>query len=894
MVQLACERHLRDLETGQERGLVFDEAAADRVIQFFGFLKQRKGRWAQQPIALSESQIFRIGSVFGWKRADGTRRFRVAYNDFPRKYGKALALDTPIPTPTGWIAMGDLHEGDLVFNERGQPSRVTFATDPMLGHDCYRVRFSDGTSIVADAEHLWYTEARRTGLPHTGNGPKSTWEARHIRTTAQIRETLNLSETRVEWNHRVPLALPLETSEAVLPIPPYVLGAWLGDGHSASARLTIHDADCQILGECEREGVEVRPGAPNASRTATYSLGSSGRTREGRTHSLGLALKRAGLLNNKHIPAAYLRASHDQRLALLQGLMDTDGSAYSSQSGTTACEFATTSAALRDGVMELLRSLGFKPSCAAKRAMLAGKDHGEAYRVTFTAFADQRPFRLERKLARLRARPATSPRSQFRQIVGVDPVESVPVRCIAVDTPSHLFLAGEGMVPTHNTTEAAGIGNYLAFFDGEPGAEVYATATKKDQARICWSEAKWQMSNAPAALRNVLDIRVANMNRPDNSSKFEAIGADEDSTDGLNPNGMVLDELHAWKSEEFLGKLETAGGARTQPLRWVITTPGTQTSTLYLRERAYAESVLRGTYDDDSWFVFISCIDEPDRWDDEEQWELAYAGHLGRTVTIDFLRDEYKRAAVSPAKQSMFKRMYLGLITSSADAWLTPATWDAQAESIGVETGARATVGVDLASIRDIAAVIWWFPDEDGDGGDLVAKLYMPKDGVVKRVQEDGVPYDTWAEQGWITLTPGSTIDYDFIEADFKEMAETYQVRTLGIDPWQAVQFRTHLEGDGFTVVKIPQNAIRLNAVVDEAERLLSIGRVRCANPVMRWMALNAVTVTDSLGNRKLDKTRSAEKIDGIAAWLNALHEAMAMAPAEETSVYEERGIISF
>lgn len=520
MVRMACERHLRDLEHGAERGLWFDEAAANRVVEFFGFLKQRKGRWAQQPIELSESQVFRIGSVFGWKRADGTRRFRVAYNEFPRKYGK--------------------------------------------------------------------------------------------------------------------------------------------------------------------------------------------------------------------------------------------------------------------------------------------------------------------------------------------------------------------------TTEAAGVCNYLAFFDGEPGAEVYATATKKDQARICWSEAKWQMSNAPAQIKRLLDIRVANMNRPDNASKFEAIGADEDSTDGLNPHGIGLDEIHAWKSEEFLGKLETAGGARTQPLRWMITTAGTQTSTLYLRERAYAESVLKGAYDDDSWFVFISCADDAEKWEDEEQWELAYAGHLGRTVTIDFLRDEYKRAAVSPAKQSMFKRMYLGLITSSADAWLTPATWDAQAESIGVDTGARATVGVDLASIRDIAAVIWWFPDEDGDGGELVAKLYMPKANVQKRVEEDGVPYDAWAEAGWIVLTDGQTIDYDEIEADFREMAEEYQVASVGIDPWQGVQFRAHLERDGFTVVKIPQNAIRLDAVVAEAERLLEIGRVRCANPVMRWMALNAVTVTDNAGKRKLDKEKSAEKIDGIAAWLNAMHEAMAMAPNEE------------
>lgn len=441
------------------------------------------------------------------------------------------------------------------------------------------------------------------------------------------------------------------------------------------------------------------------------------------------------------------------------------------------------------------------------------------------------------------------------------------------------------------STLAAGVANYLAFFDGEPGAEVYCTATKRDQAKIVWTEAKWQLSNAPLQLKAGLDIRVANVSNPATSSKLEPLGADADSADGLNPHGVVCDEIHAWKSEEFLGKLETAAGARTQPLRFMITTAGTQTSTLYLSEHSYAVSVLTGTYEDDSWFVFISCADDAEKWQDEEQWIMANP-NVGVTVSLDYLRDEFKRAVVSPAKQSMFKRMYLGLIVSSAGAWLTPEVLDSQEPyEEPPEDGRPFTGGLDLSSIRDLTAFVRWFPDDDGDGGIIDAAFYMPEANIQKRVDEDGIPYDAWASDGFITLTPGPTVDYDFIVEDVKSAAELWQCRTIGMDPWNGIQVRRDLEAAGFTVVKIPQSHIRLNACVEEAERLFSNGRVRFRNPVLRWMLLNAVSVADANKNRKLDRHASAEKIDGAVAWLNALSEAMGdMGDGEKDLVFSFGG----
>lgn len=428
------------------------------------------------------------------------------------------------------------------------------------------------------------------------------------------------------------------------------------------------------------------------------------------------------------------------------------------------------------------------------------------------------------------------------------------------------------------STLAAGIADYLAFFDEEPGAEVYCTATKKDQAKIVWDESKWQLANADPRLRKRFGIVVQahNVSSPSTSSTLLYIGADKDGTDGLNPHGVICDEIHAWKSEEFLGKLETATGAREQPLRFMITTAGTQTSTLYLNEHRYAESVLNGNYEDDSVFVFISCADDPEKWGDEEQWILANP-NVGVTVSLDTLRDEYRKARVSPSKQSMFKRMYLGIITSSADSWLTAETLDAQQKSDGPpEPGRTFTGGLDLASVRDITALIQWFEDDDGDGGEIVARFYMPEANIVQRVEEDHVPYDVWAEQGYITLTPGRAMDDEFILRDIEEQVEMYPVRKFAMDPWNGTRVRTALENDGFTVVRVPQSNMRLNSCVEEAERLLSLGRVRgLENPVLRWMFLNAVVNMDAHKNRRLDKLASPEKIDGAVAWLNALSEAM-------------------
>ena len=354
--------------------------------------------------------------------------------------GKALALTTPLPTPTGWTTMGDVAVGDELLDEAGNPCRVTGISPVYHDHEVFDVVFDDGSVIRADAEHRWFTWTRKAR--HTKSAQPS------VVTTRDILATLRVEDGR--RNHSIQTTTPLQLPEAALPVAPYVLGAWLGDGNTHAAKITIGDADAsEMLSYLEECGVKVSgpPTRKEGAKCHTYPIGGHGRGRgAGRDGEVVLQaqLRALGVLGDKHIPAIYLRASFDQRLALLQGLMDTDGSAMLCGHS----EFYTTSRRLADDVLELMHSLGLKTRIITGRATVNGKDCGEKYRIKVTTTLPV--FRLRRKAERLVTRERGTQRQRY--IVDVRAVPSEPVKCVAVDSPSHLYLAGRSFIPTHNTT----------------------------------------------------------------------------------------------------------------------------------------------------------------------------------------------------------------------------------------------------------------------------------------------------------------------------------------------------------------------------------------------------------------------------------------------------------
>lgn len=333
---------------------------------------------------------------------------------------KGLSRDTPIPTPAGWSTMGELTVGDTVFGSDGQPCRVTGKSD-VHWRDCYRIKFDDGSTVVCDAEHLWMV---------TGTRDRPRYSRRYgVLSTEEIRHTLRPYR---QAHYQVRTAGALVTSLADLPVDPYVLGAWLGDGDASGGVITGQDG--WIFEEIARRGHVVRP--------------SSSRRLAHRIEGLTAALRGLGVLGDKRVPAAYLRASAGQRLDLLRGLMDTDGT-WNATRGQAV--FVNTDKRLAEAVRELALSLGQRAVVLPYTARGFGLVR-QAYFVQWRPTGGVIPFGLPRKAeaARAAAPPRTN-RSTRRLIVAVDPIPTVPTQCIVVDSPDSTYLCTEAMIPTHNS-----------------------------------------------------------------------------------------------------------------------------------------------------------------------------------------------------------------------------------------------------------------------------------------------------------------------------------------------------------------------------------------------------------------------------------------------------------
>lgn len=444
---------------------------------------------------------------------------------------------------------------------------------------------------------------------------------------------------------------------------------------------------------------------------------------------------------------------------------------------------------------------------------------------------------------------------------------------------------------------AAALSVILLAFDGEPGAQVFSAATKRDQAGIVFRHAGMMVKQSPE-LRKRLRVYRKSITFDATNSFLQPISSDADTEDGSNLHGGILDELHRHKNRELVDLFLNSGASRRQPLVVAITTAGDGAESVWREWREYGESVVEGVLPGDGYFVFVAAADPEDDWAAEDTWRKANPNY-GVTVKPENMRELCESAKATPAQRASFQRLRLNRATSMAQKWINMDQWR-KCSAIpelpdGALSGRRCWVGVDLSRTIDLTAIVALFPPSADDVYWRVKTWpFVPADRVMDRTKQDRVPYARWVEDGHLIATPGDVVDYAYLTERVLEICEDYNVEEICYDPWNATKWVTDLQAEGvhnFVIVR--QGHRTLSPAVKEVERLIAQGLLAHGNhPVMSWCASNVIVKPDSNENIVPDKAKSSERIDCMVALITAMSRAV-QAIKPRRSVYESRGLLT-
>jgi phage terminase large subunit-like protein len=429
------------------------------------------------------------------------------------------------------------------------------------------------------------------------------------------------------------------------------------------------------------------------------------------------------------------------------------------------------------------------------------------------------------------------------------------------------------MLPRKNgkTELAAAIALYGLLADGEMGAEVYSAASDKDQAGLVFGVAAQMVRNSVDLLTrcDLVDSMKRIVHRP-SGSFYRAISAEAYSKHGFNASMVIYDELHAAPSRDLYDVLSTSMGARRQPLLLVISTAGYDRHSILWELYSHAKKVQENPALDPTFLPILYEAPADAEWTHERVWKKANPA-LGDFRSLEEMRIACARAKEIPAQENTFRRLYLNQWTEQASRWIRVAAWDAcRVESQPLD-GRRAFLGLDLSSTKDLTALVGVFPTDDGF--DVRTQVFMPDLNILERVTRDRVPYDQWQREGWLIVTPGNVIDYERVRQEILAWARRYDVREIAYDPWNATDLMQRLQDqDGLTCVPMRQGFAALSAPTKALETAVLSKRLRHdGHPVLRWNLSNVAVETDALGNLKLSKKVSTERIDAAVALVMAL-----------------------
>ncbi|MHC8667916.1 terminase large subunit [Bacillus cereus] len=430
------------------------------------------------------------------------------------------------------------------------------------------------------------------------------------------------------------------------------------------------------------------------------------------------------------------------------------------------------------------------------------------------------------------------------------------------------------------STVGSGIGLYLQIADGEPGSEVYAVATKKDQAKLVWLESKRMVKKSPALLKRIKPL-VSEMVSEWNDSTFKPLGSDSETLDGLNVHGAMMDEIHAWKDKNLYDVIVDGTSSREQPMIFMITTAGTVRESVYDMKYEEAEMLLNGLddpdgYKDDRFLPIIYELDKREEWTDPSKWAKANPG-LGTIKKVDQLETKVNKAKANSLLVKNLLTKDFNIRETSTEAWLTfeqlnnPDTFDIEKLKPSYGIG-----GCDLSSTTDLTAakVIFMVPE---DPHIYVKQMYwLPEDLLEQRSKEDKIPYNLWHEQGILRTTPGNSVHYKFVTKWFLEIRDECGIYLpwIGYDRWSAKYWVEEMEGyfGKESMIPIAQGKQTLSSPMrllgaDLESKLVNYNN----NAIDKWCLSNTAIDVDKNLNIQPNKTKNQRRrIDGTAALLNA------------------------
>ena len=432
--------------------------------------------------------------------------------------------------------------------------------------------------------------------------------------------------------------------------------------------------------------------------------------------------------------------------------------------------------------------------------------------------------------------------------------------------------------------------------DDEWKAEVYSCASDRQQAAIVFDVAVDMVRQNPTLSRLIKIIpSTKRMVYQPTGSIYQVLSSEVATKHGLNVSACIFDELHTQPTRALYDVMtQGSGDARRQPLWFFLTTAGTDRNSVCWEVHQKALDILEGRKHDPRFYPVVYGLPDDADWQDEQNWYKCNPS-LGYTITIDKVRDAYRKALETPADENMFRQLRLNQWVKQSVRWMPMDKWDECGAPVipGDLEGRVCYAGLDLSSTGDLTTLVLVFPPSDeSEPYQILPFFWLPEETLPLRVRRDHVMYDVWEKQGFLQTTDGNVVHYGFIEKFICELGEKYNIREIVYDRWNATQMVQNLEDDGFTMMPFGQGFRDMSPPTKELMRLVLEHRLaHGGHTVLRWNMDNAFVRTDPAGNLKIDKQKSTEKVDGAVALVMALDRAMKNQNSGG-SVYDEREMI--